>query len=196
MIMTKRVAVDRTKLILDDFFKVEEVYLRDDKFTGGMSEQVRRLNFERGDSAAAVLYHKARNSTFLVRQFRYPTHEKGPGWIDEAVAGMVGAGENPDDAMRRETIEETGYQVTDLEHISTFYVSPGGSSERIVLYFAEISGDGPVGKGGGLAEENEDIRLVELPVSEAFEQLDRGEIVDAKTIIGLMWLRNRLTRPA
>jgi ADP-ribose pyrophosphatase len=193
--MPKRVNVDRTKLILDDFFKVEEAYLSYEKFDGSMSPLIRRLNFERGDSVAAILYHARRGSILLINQFRYPSLGKGPGWITEVVAGMVGAGEHPKDALRREIKEETGYDAAELEHISTFYVSPGGSSERIQLYFAELTGDGPTGTGGGLVEEHEDIMLVELSATEAFRQLDRGEIVDAKTIIGLMWLRNRLASP-
>lgn len=191
--MPKRVIVETPKKrILDDFFKVEEVYLSFEKFDGSMSPVVRRLNFERGDSVAAVLHHGEKDAVFLVNQFKYPAYAKGPGWITEVVAGMIDAGENPEDAARREILEETGYRVEKLEHISNFYVSPGGSSERIFLYCAEVSGDGPAEKGGGLALENEDIELIELSTSEAFRQLDRGEIHDAKTIIGLMWLRARL----
>jgi nudix-type nucleoside diphosphatase (YffH/AdpP family) len=191
--MPKRVIVEREKKrILNDFFKVDEVYLSFEKFDGSMSPVMRRLNFERGDSVAAVLHHKGKGAVFLVNQFKYPAYEKGPGWITEVVAGMIDPGENPEHAMRREIMEETGYRVDELTHISNFYVSPGGSSERIFLYCAEVSGTGPVEKGGGLASENEDIQLIELSTSEAFRQLDRGEIEDAKTIIGLMWLRARL----
>jgi nudix-type nucleoside diphosphatase (YffH/AdpP family) len=191
--MPQRVKVERRRLILDDFFKVEEVYLSYEKFDGSMSPLVRRLNFERGDSVAAVLHHKERNSVLLVNQFKYPSYGKGPGWITEVVAGMIAQGEDPEDAARREILEETGYSAEKLEHISTFYVSPGGSSERISLYYAEIFGTGPSEKGGGLAEENEDIKLVEIPVDVVFHQVERGKIADAKTILGLMWLRNRLS---
>lgn len=190
--MPKRVIVEgEKKLILDDFFKVEEVHLSFEKFDGSMSPVVRRLNFERGDSVAAVLYQKQRDVVVLVDQFRYPAYEKGPGWLTEVVAGMIDKGESPEDAMRREILEETGYLVEKLVHIADFYVSPGGSSERIFLYCAEISGLDPAGKGGGLASENEDIQLVELSTGEAFARLERGEIQDAKTIVALMWLRTR-----
>jgi nudix-type nucleoside diphosphatase (YffH/AdpP family) len=191
--MPQRVKVERRRLILDDFFKVEEVYLSYEKFDGSMSPIVRRLNFERGDSVAAVLHHKERNSVLLVNQFKYPSYGKGPGWITEVVAGMIDPGESPEDAVRREILEETGYRTEKLVHISTFYVSPGGSSERIFLYYTEISGTGPSEKGGGLAEENEDVKLVEIPVDALFRQVERGEIADAKTILGLIWLRYRLS---
>jgi ADP-ribose pyrophosphatase len=169
--MPKRVKVERRRLILDDFFKVEEVYLSYEKFDGSMSPVVRRLNFERGDSVAAVLHDKERNSVFLVNQFKYPSYGKGPGWITEVVAGMISQGESPEDAARREILGETGYRPEKIEHISTFYVSPGGSSERILLYYAEILGAGPRQKGGGIAEENEDIKLVELPMDLALLQV-------------------------
>jgi ADP-ribose pyrophosphatase len=104
---------------------------------------------------------------------------------------MIGKGETPEEAIRREIHEETGYRADRVEHISTFYVSPGGSSERIILYYASVSGVGPSDRCGGLASENEDIKLIETPVANAFDQLRRGEITDDKTIIALMWLEAR-----
>lgn len=191
--MPNRVDVERTSLILDDFFKVEEAYLSFENFDGSMSPVVRRLNFERGDSVAALLYDAGRGRVVLVSQFKYPAWRKGAGWITEVVAGMIDADESPDAAARREILEETGYRAGKLTHISTFFVSPGGTSERIVLYCAEISGGDVSEPGGGVADENEDIMLVDLPVHEAFHQVETGEIADAKTIIALMWLRQRLT---
>ena len=104
---------------------------------------------------------------------------------------MVENHETGEDAIRREVLEETGYRVSLLEHISTFYVSPGGSSERVILYYTEVSAAGKVESGGGVASEQEDISLVEIPVSEAMERVKKGEIADAKTIIGIMWLVGR-----
>ncbi|HEY7414936.1 MAG TPA: NUDIX hydrolase, partial [Ktedonobacteraceae bacterium] len=89
----------------------------------------------------------------------------------------------------REMIEEIGYQPDTLTPIGTFYVSPGGTSERIMLYYAEIGNSNKVGTGGGLASEHEDIQLIELASSELWNALDNNTIVDAKTIIGAMWLR-------
>lgn len=189
--MPSRVEIKEKRRVLDDFFKVEEAHLSFEKFDGTMSIVVRRLNFERGDSVAALLHHTARDTALLVNQFKYPSYEKGPGWITEVVAGMIDAGETPEEAIRREIHEETGYTADRLEHISTFYVSPGGSSERIVLYYAAVSGAGPIDKRGGLAHEDEDIQLIEVPFVDAFAQLRRGEIADAKTIIALMWVEAR-----
>jgi ADP-ribose pyrophosphatase len=192
--MARKVEIDRKSTLFDDFFRIEEARLRYERFDGTMSDAVRRLSFERGDSVAVVLFDPATQRLLLVNQFKYPTFEKGPGWVTETMAGMIDEGEDPETAARREILEESGYEVRALQHISTFYVSPGGSSERIVLYFAEIADTDKVGRGGGLAAENEDIATVELTLDEALEQIRTGEIVDAKTIVGIYWTQNHVSR--
>jgi ADP-ribose pyrophosphatase len=187
----RKVEIENKQRILDDFFKVEEAHLRYEQFDGKMSPLMRRLNFERGDSTAAIIFNCKTERLLLVNQFRYPTYEKGPGWITEAVAGMVEKNETPVNAARREIEQETGYKVSKLEHISTFYVSPGGSSERIILFYAEVEEADKIAKGGGVASENEDIITIELSLAEALEQIQSGQICDAKTILGILWLQNR-----
>jgi nudix-type nucleoside diphosphatase (YffH/AdpP family) len=188
----RKVIIDRRNRVFDDFFKIEEAYLRYERFDGTMSPVVRRLNFERGDSVAALLFNSKTKHIVLVNQFKYPTHEKGPGWITETMAGMINEKEDAQSAVRREILEETGYRVRSLEHISTFYLSPGGSSERIILYYAELDDNDKITAGGGLAAENEDITNVELTIEDALEKIENGEIADAKTIIAVYWLQNRL----
>lgn len=190
----RKVHIEKKKRILDDFLKVDEVYLRYERFDGKMSPVVRRLNLERGDSVAAILFNPRTQQILLVNQFKYPAYEKGPGWITETVAGMIDTNESPESAVRREVAEETGYTVEKLEHISTFYVSAGGSSERIILYYAEVDEANKINAGGGVAEEDEDIMTVGLSLPEALQQIRRGEIADAKTIVGILWLHNRFTQ--
>ncbi len=121
----KKVDVQQKQWVYDDFFKVEEAFLRFEKFNGQMSETVRRLNFDRGDAVAVLLFNRQRQKLVLVNQFRYPTYESGGGWTTEVVAGILEKGEQPEDTVRREVEEEVGYQVLELEAISTFYLSPG-----------------------------------------------------------------------
>lgn len=185
------VEIKSKKLIFDDFFKIQEAILRYRRFDGQMSGTVRRLNFERGDSVAAIILNRDTQRVILVNQFKYPTYEKGPGWIYEIVAGVLNANEAPEAAMRREMLEEIGYRADNLTYLFTFYLSPGGSSERIILYYAEVENADRVSRGGGLASEDEDIQLVEFSLPEAWQALESGAIVDAKTIVALMWLRNR-----
>jgi len=106
----------------------------------------------------------------------------------ELIAGMIDRGEQPEASIRREIEEELGYRADRIEHVATFYVSPGGSSERIWLYYAEVGEAGHVSAGGGLAGEHEDIRVVSISPEEARTALKDGRIADAKTIIGLQWL--------
>jgi nudix-type nucleoside diphosphatase (YffH/AdpP family) len=187
----RKVIIEGTKRILDDFFKVDETYLRYERFDGAMSPVVRRLSFERGDSVAALIFKPSTKRIVLVNQFKYPTYGKGPGWITETMAGMIDENEDPESAVRREILEETGYSPRRLEHIATFYLSPGGSSERIALYYAEVD-DKKTTAGGGLAEEGEDILNIELSIEDALAQISSGEIADAKTIIAILWLKNLL----
>jgi ADP-ribose pyrophosphatase len=190
--MPHKAVIQSRTLLLDDFLKVEAAEVSYERFDGTMSPPVRRLDVVRKDAVAAVLVNKARGSVVLVRQFRYATLSRGEGWLTEFVAGLIDEGETPDQAVRREILEETGYAADKLEPIFTYYPTPGVTSERIVLFSAETRGSAPVEKGGGVAAENEDIAIVELPLAEAFARLDRGEITDGKTIIGLMWLRERM----
>jgi nudix-type nucleoside diphosphatase (YffH/AdpP family) len=191
-VRVKKVVIESKRRIFDDFFKIEEAFARYEKFNGQMSPLVRRLNFERGDSVAAVIFNHDTRRVILSNQFRYPTYAKGPGWIFEVVAGMIDQGEKPTQAMRREILEEIGYRVSRLIHIATFYVSPGGTSERIILYYAEVGCKSKVVKGGGLASEGEDIQRLEFPLAKIWRMVDTGKIVDAKTLIGLLWLKNHL----
>ena len=191
----KSIVIYGERRVFDGFFKIDEAELSYERFDGKMSPTVKRLCFQRGDSVAAILFDAERRKLLLVKQFRYPTYEKGPGWIMEIVAGILGPGETPEAAVRRETLEETGYEIALLEPIATFYVSPGGSSERILLYYAEVLNAGKVGVGGGVAKENEDIKTVEYSPEELDHALASGEIQDAKTIIGIQWWQTRFKHP-
>lgn len=191
----KKVLIEKKQYILDDFFKVEEAYLRFEKFNGEMSDTVRRFSLERGNSVAVLAFNKKTNRLIFVSQFRYPTYKNGQGWIVEAIAGMIDQDETPEEAARRETEEETGLNVSALEHITTFYPSPGGSSEMIFLYYSEVIGEPQYHDNtGGIISEGEDIISVEISLEEALDKIKSGEIIDAKTIIGVYWLENRLMK--
>src|SRR6266568_9218694 len=101
-----KVEIKSKRLIFNDFFKIEEAILRYLRFDGKMSEPVRRLVFERGDAVAAIIFNRDTQKVLLINQFRYPTYEKGPGWIQEVVAGMVDQDEQPEETIRREVREE------------------------------------------------------------------------------------------
>ena len=188
----KKVSIEKKQYLLNDFFKVEEAHLSFEQFDGHMSPVVRRLNLERGDSVSVLVFNQTTDKLILVSQFRYATYPKTDGWTIEAIAGMVDAGETPEQAAKREVDEETGLSIDTFEHIATFYPSPGGSSEQIFLYYSEVSGDKARYKEtGGILSKGEDVKAVEITLPEALAKIKTGEIADAKTIIGVYWLENR-----
>jgi nudix-type nucleoside diphosphatase (YffH/AdpP family) len=190
--MTRRVQIiAQNEVFKKGIFRIDEAKLRYERYNGQMSDEITRLNLKRGDSVAAVVHDPDADTVVLTEQFRYPTYEKSGGWLLELPAGVVNADEekDPQKTIQRELLEEIGYQVEKIERISTFYVSPGGSDERIHLYYAAVNPTSQTGKGGGLAEEGEDIKVVVLKVNAALSMMDDGQLQDAKTIIGLQWLQ-------
>ncbi|MBI5668897.1 MAG: NUDIX domain-containing protein [Chloroflexi bacterium] len=190
--MKKRVEIiSREVAYKKFFFTVEEAHFRHELYNGQMSQELVRLNLERGDSAAVILHDPNADTIILTEQFRYPTYEKGPGWLLEIPAGTVEKHENRDPSvtLRREIMEEIGYKTGNMRLVYTFYVSPGGTSERIHLYYAKVSPKDKTSAGGGVLTEGEDIRVLLVKVSDAQRLLATGKLVDAKSIIGLQWLQ-------
>ena len=187
-----RVQVQEQHREYDGFFQLDRAVLRFERFDGRLSEPVERLVFERGDSVAVLLYDRERDAVILVEQFRYPVYlrEKPRGSSLEVVAGTIEEGRTAEQVARSELIEEAGYALQELEHVATFYVSPGACTERIHLYLGYVSRNARVGPGGGVGE-GEDIRVHELPFDKALRWLREGKIRDAKTIIALQNLQER-----
>lgn len=169
-------------------FTVREAHLRHEKFDGTMSEELVRLNLDRGDSVAAIVHDEGRDLLYFTEQFRYPIIANSSGWLLELPAGMVDVGETPQDTLARELLEEIGVRASGFQPIGTFFSSPGGSSERILLYYACIDESARIAEGGGAGREGEDIKVVTMSVAEAMDALAEQRIQDAKTIIGLQWL--------
>jgi ADP-ribose pyrophosphatase len=187
--MEKKVEILKKTRQYDGVFKLDKVRLRHQQLDDTMSEPMSRLVFERGDAVAVLLYHRGQDSVLLVEQFRYPTYARGDdGWLLEIVAGIQEPEEEQVTVAQRELLEETGYQVTELEDLGQFYTSPGACTERIRLYLGYLDTAEQIGSGGGKADEHEDIRLVEIPFPKSLALIASGEIRDAKTIIALQHL--------
>jgi nudix-type nucleoside diphosphatase (YffH/AdpP family) len=188
-----KVEVKKIERILDDFFKVDRAVLQFENFDGTMSSEIIRLNFDRGDSVGAIIYNSTNQLLVFVKQFRYPiyTKDQDNAWSLEIVAGVIEDDDSSEAAMIKEIKEETGYQTNKLKALFSFYPTPGGSNEKVFLFFARVNQEDRIYRGGGLAEEGENIELVEIPIKTAFEMLKSGEIYDAKTIIALQWLKTR-----
>jgi nudix-type nucleoside diphosphatase (YffH/AdpP family) len=186
--------ITKPRKVYSGFLKIVEADVEYDSFQGGERISAKREMMDRGDSVAVLLYEKDTHSILLTNQFRYPAAEKdvasgmeNAGWLLELPAGGLHTGEDPIDAAKREVHEELGYELGDLEHIYSFYVSPGGTSERIHVYYGEVNSTDKTSEGGGLASEKEDIRLVRLSIEKTKQSLADGSIRDGKTILALLW---------
>ncbi|HSJ67044.1 MAG TPA: NUDIX hydrolase [Anditalea sp.] len=182
----KKVNIIEEKLVFDDFLRVKKGKLQHSMPDGEMSPELNRLYLDRNDAVAAVVYLDDEDSYLFTKQFRYPTYEKGSGWMIELVAGIVEEGEEPEESMKREIMEELGYQITNIEFLTTFFLSPGGTSERIHLYICQCSSAQKMNEGGGAEDENEGIEVIKFSREEVVEKLKSNTFQDAKTIIGMM----------
>lgn len=179
------------------YFRIDRYRFRHRRFAGGWTGPVQREVFERGHAVAVVLYDPLAEAVVLIEQFRIgalaaakaPWIGEGQSpWLIELVAGIIEAGEQPEAVARREALEEAGCRIEALEEIFRLLVSPGGSSETLVLYIGRVDSRG-VGGLHGLADDHEDIRVHVVPTAEAFRWLDQRRIINAQAVIGLQWLR-------
>ncbi len=190
---TKKRKVDITskKTVFKGRYKIDEYTFDFDRAGGkGRLTDVKRLVFERGDSAAALIHDVERDVVVLTEQFRIATHDKGPGYILEAIAGSVEEEEEPEDCIRREMMEEVGYRAGHLTLVSQGYVSPGSSSERVFLYYAPVvTADLVDPKASGVAAEKEDVRRVEFSREDFLARVDVAFFDDAKAMALGFWLK-------
>jgi ADP-ribose pyrophosphatase len=162
-------------------------YLVDYTDSHGETHRVSREVYQRTPAATILLYDPKCGTVVLVRQFRLPLQLHGePAWILETPAGLLD-GDEPEVAIRREAMEETGFRVRDVRFLFKAYSSPGSSMEAIHFFSAAIDTADRISNGGGLAEEHEDIEVLEIPLEQAMAMIESGEIVDLKTIVLLQW---------
>lgn len=178
------------KRVFDEYLKVDEYDVQHERYSRNDNAHKNLEIAAKGDACAALVYEADTNSILLIEQFRLPSAIHGDGWIIELVAGTMEENEDPKETIEREIQEEIGYKVSSLEFIQRVFISPGWTTERMNIYFAITNSTLKVSAGGGLEDEQEDIRIVKIPV----EQLDIfiNSILDAKTLIALQWFRWRL----
>lgn len=179
--------------VFQGFFAIDRITLRHRLYQGGWTQAFVRELFVRGRAAGVLLYDPHRDSVVLVEQFRIgvldPAGESP--WALELVAGIVDEGETAQAMAVREVKEEAGLDISRVEFICEYYNSPGGSDECISLFYAEVDST-TAGGIHGLPEENEDIQVLVLPRSEAWQAVRQGLINNAMAIIALQWLQIRM----
>ena len=186
----KDVVIESHSTLYRGFFKMEEFRFRHPLFAGGDSGTVSREVFERGDAVVVLAYDPQLDVVVLTEQFRLPAMRTSDDpWLLELVAGIIEPGETAEDVAHRELMEEAGLKANSLRKISSFMTSPGGTSERLYLYLAEVSVEQEQEALFGLAEEQEDIRRHLVSREQAQQWVEQGVIDNASTMIGIQWLQ-------
>ena len=187
--MNKNVKLIGEEILSNNWYTLRKISYELKKADGSVEIQSREA-YDRGNGAVIMLYNTARQTVVLTRQFRMPTFVNGnpDGMLIEACAGLLDK-DNPEECIRRETEEETGYKIKEAKKIFEAYMSPGSVTEILYFFIAEYDQSMKVSAGGGIAHEQENIEVLEIPFRQALEMIDRGEIKDAKTIMLLQYLQ-------
>jgi GDP-mannose pyrophosphatase NudK len=177
------VKILENKVLSDQFYILRRFTFERVERSGKRVTQVREV-YDRGNGAAILLYNRAAKTVILTRQFRMPTFVNGnpTGMLIECCAGLLDQ-DNAEEAIRRETEEETGYKIGVVEKVIEVYMSPGSVTEILYLFVAEYTKEMRVSDGGGLEGESEDIEVLEIAYSRAWDMVKIGQIKDAKTIL-------------
>ena len=185
--MNENVTITKTELLSENWYKLRKVTYEFKKKNGEWVTQSREA-YDRGNGATILLYDPAGKTVILTRQFRLPTFINGnaDGMLIEACAGLLDQ-DNAEDCIRRETEEETGYKISDVRKIFEAYMSPGSVTELIYFFVAAYSKEMKMNDGGGIAAEQEDIEVLEIPFTQALKMIESGEIKDGKTIMLLQY---------
>lgn len=186
MKLAERVRVEKVEILAHDWSTLKKTTLSFQRRDGSW-QRLTRETYDRGNGAALLLYNREQRTVLLTRQFRYPAFVNGAtDLLLEVCAGLLDR-RSPEDAIKAEVEEELGVRVSEVTKVFESYMSPGSVTEILYFFVAQYSSEDRVGAGGGSADEGEDIEAVELPFDEALAMIDRGEIVDGKTIMLLLY---------
>jgi nudix-type nucleoside diphosphatase (YffH/AdpP family) len=154
--------------------------------------QRKREIYDNGNSAVILPYDAQRQTVLLTRQLRLPMYlQDGLESSVEACAGKLDD-EKAETRIIKEMEEELGYRIGTVERLFELYVSPAAVMEKIEYFTCAYSPADKVSEGGGLAEEGEDIEVIEATLAKAAAMIEAGEIIDAKTVVLVQFLRGRV----
>lgn len=177
------IEITETKLLSDNWYLLNKVTFNYKKENQPLESHIREV-YDRGNGAGILLYNTTKKTVILTRQFRLPTYMNGnkTGMMIEVCAGLLDK-DNAEQAIIRETEEETGYRLQKVEKVIETYMSPGSVTEILYLFVGEYDESMKVSSGGGLDAEQENIEVLEYTFDEAYTMIESGEITDAKTIL-------------
>lgn len=189
--MNKSAKVVDKKEVFNEILKVEKGTVKIDGKSG--EESITRLRVKRPDAVAVFIYNGETEKVVLVKQFRFAIHDKVNEPIYELMAGKIDGEDSPEETAVREAEEECGYKLNPdkLKKIAEFFASPGYTSEKFYLYYAEVTNADKITEGGGLEDEHEYIEVVEMGKDEFTFLLKNGGIQDAKTLVGGLYVVNK-----
>ncbi len=181
--MSDRIRIRAVTVLSDDWYLLKKTTF-DFRRSDGSWQTLNRETYDRGNGAVVLLVNSQRQTVLLTRQFRYPAFVNGlsDGMLLEACAGLLDS-EDPEETIRREVEEETGFRIGPPQKLFELFMSPGSVTEKLFFYLAEYDHSDRVSSGGGDQNEGEDIEIVELTFERAFAMMNAGEIQDAKTLI-------------
>jgi nudix-type nucleoside diphosphatase (YffH/AdpP family) len=185
--MINDIKILQTEILSDNWYTLKKVTYEYVKANGQSMVQSREA-YDRGNGAVILLYNKENRSVILTRQFRLPTFINGnkTGMLIEACAGLLDK-DDPEACIRRETEEETGYKVHDVQKVFEAYMSPGSVTEILYFFVARYTPMMKITDGGGMEHEEENIEVLEMSIDSAKDMMKNGEIRDAKTIMLLQY---------
>jgi nudix-type nucleoside diphosphatase (YffH/AdpP family) len=182
----ERVRVIESRVLSDDWYLLKKTVFEFRRADGSWQRQ-QRETYDRGNGATLLLYQPTSRRVVLTRQFRFPAFVNGhDGMLVEAPAGLLDQA-TPEQRIRAEVEEETGYRVGEVRKVFEAFMSPGSVTEKLFFFVAEYDAASKVSAGGGIEAEGEDIEVIELPFEEALAMIRRGDIVDGKTIMLLQY---------
>ncbi len=191
---TERVRITGEELLSDNWYVLKKLSFELRRRDGSWQAQTREV-YDRGNGATILPYNLARRTVLLTRQFRMPAFmNEHSGFLIEAAAGLLDDA-SPEQRIRAEVEEETGYRIDAVEKIYEVFMSPGSVTERVHFFIGSYQASDRTGDGGGLADEGEDIEVLELGFEQALAMVASGEIADGKTILLLQYLQLHLMRP-
>jgi nudix-type nucleoside diphosphatase (YffH/AdpP family) len=186
MTIADRIRVKSVRLLSSEHYVLKAVTF-DYRRSNGEWQTLRREVFDRGHAAALLPYNPSSRTVVLVRQFRLPAYLNGhDDLMVEAAAGMLD-NETPERRIRAEAEEETGYRLQHVRKVFEAFMSPGAVTEKLHFFVAQYDPSMRVSSGGGIADEGEDIEVLELPIDQALAMIADGRIADAKTIMLLQY---------
>ncbi|OLL27740.1 GDP-mannose pyrophosphatase [Burkholderia sp. SRS-W-2-2016] len=185
-----RVRIVDTALLSDDWYTLKRVTF-DFQRRDGTWQRQNRETYDRGNGATILLHSPRTGNIVLTRQFRMPVFVNGhDGMLIEAPGGLLDDA-SPEERIRLEVEEETGYRVSEIRKVFEAYMSPGSVTEKLYFFVGEYDASMRINDGGGVVDEGEDLEVLELPLHTALKMIDDGEIVDGKTIMLLQYLALR-----